>query len=247
MLESVVGFAMLIAVVGIGTYVHGRGGIDPLDQRTSRWLGWHGNSHLLTLMAGLGTPLFVGIIAAAAAVACRRDPPRALACLFGPLLAGALTEFVFKPAFDTRSSRLSFPSGHTTGTAALTLLVVLAAPRWRKVLVPLGVLAELGSAFVVVAVGWHTLSEALAGLLVGTGALLFVDGGFGLIRQKQISMRRGRGRFEPSDTSMAARQIKADTSAQESTLPSARQELQSRVVRIERSPVSVAPRPAASG
>jgi membrane-associated phospholipid phosphatase len=61
----------------------------------------------------------------------------------------------------------SFPSGHTTVVAALTLaLLSTCAPRWRSVLAaPLVALTVLAST-ATISVGWHRPSDVVGGLLV---------------------------------------------------------------------------------
>ncbi|WP_432496278.1 phosphatase PAP2 family protein [Kineococcus auxinigenes] len=66
----------------------------------------------------------------------------------------------------------SLPSGHTAGVLGVCLgLLVAAPPRWRVLLAPLGALASGAMGAMVVADGWHRVSDPLASALVGTAVL----------------------------------------------------------------------------
>lgn len=87
-----------------------------------------------TRVTVLRLPVVIIVGAIAAAAFCyRRDPPRAWACLIGPVLALATCELVAKPLVGrTLGGVFSYPSGSTTGAAALAAAAVLAVPaRWR--------------------------------------------------------------------------------------------------------------------
>ena len=114
----------------------------------------------------------------AAAVCYRRDPPRAWACLIGPILALATCELVIKPLVGrTLGGVFSYPSGSTTGAAALAAAAVLAAPaRWRVVTAVAASIYALWMALAVVALQWHLPTDAASGLAYGVGVVLVVDG-----------------------------------------------------------------------
>jgi membrane-associated phospholipid phosphatase len=114
----------------------------------------------------------------AAAVAFPRNRPRSLACLVGPPLALLTCELVAKPLVGrTLGGALSYPSGSTAGAAALATVAVLAAPpRWRPVAVVLGMSYALWMTVAVVALRWHYPTDALAGLTLGVGVVVLVDG-----------------------------------------------------------------------
>ena len=115
---------------------------------------------------------------AAAVVTLPRDRPRAAACLIGPPLALVASELVVKPLVGrTLGGVLSYPSGSTVGAAALATAAVLATPaRWRKIAVVVAGGYAVWMAVAVVALRWHYPTDALAGLLFGTGVVLAVDG-----------------------------------------------------------------------
>lgn len=62
----------------------------------------------------------------------------------------------------------SFPSGHATTCAAATVILSLALPRWRAVLLPFGLLLALTR----VAIHAHYLSDVCAGFALGTACAL---------------------------------------------------------------------------
>jgi membrane-associated phospholipid phosphatase len=121
--------------------------------------------------------IVVGAIIAAA-VTYRRDPPRAWACLIGPILALATCELVLKPLVGrTLGGVFSYPSGSTTGAAGLAAAAVLATPaRWRVVTTVVASIYALWVALAVVALQWHLPTDAAAGLAYGVGVVLVVDG-----------------------------------------------------------------------
>ena len=168
---------MLPVLVGI--YLARHGGTDVFDRWGFSWVPVRYHSRALLALSYVGNPFVVGCGAViAGAVAARSDLRRAIACLAGPSLAGVLTEFVLKPWVGSHTGHLlSFPSGHTTGAAALAAVVVLVLPtRWRWAAVPAAVALVAGAAVAVVSLGWHTPSQSLAGAAVGSGSVLLVDG-----------------------------------------------------------------------
>ncbi len=121
--------------------------------------------------------IVVGAVVAAA-VTFPRDRPRSLACLVGPPLALLVGELVAKPLVGrTLGGALSYPSGSTVGAAALGAVAVLATPpRWRPVAIVLAATYAVWMAVAVVALRWHYPTDALAGLSLGVGVVVLVDG-----------------------------------------------------------------------
>ena len=137
------------------------------------------NSGWFTHVTSLRYPVVVVVGAVVAAVVTLpRDRPRAAACLIGPPLALVASELVAKPLVGrTLGGVLSYPSGSTVGAAALATAAVLATPaRWRKIAVVVAGGYAVWMALAVVALRWHYPTDALAGLLFGTGMVLAVDG-----------------------------------------------------------------------
>jgi membrane-associated phospholipid phosphatase len=171
---------MLVAVGLGGIDIVMSNGVNRFDRSVFSLLAPQPSSVPWQVVANVGNPIVVAAVACAGALAVwlrRHDGPGAFACLFGAALAGVLTEYVLKPLVDSQiSSGYQYPSGHTTGIAVVCAVAVLVQPAWRRVLGALGaVLLILGSLAVVV-LRWHTPSAALAGVLVGIGAVLFALG-----------------------------------------------------------------------
>ncbi|WP_337062773.1 phosphatase PAP2 family protein [Kineococcus sp. G2] len=132
-------------------------------------------------LAGLLEPLH--LLAGAALVALagllRRAPGRAALGLGVAAGTLALTELLKLVLLDRpnlisayANGGNSLPSGHTAGVLGVCLgLLVASPPRWRVLLAPLGALASGTMAAMVVADGWHRVSDPLASALVGTAVL----------------------------------------------------------------------------
>ncbi|MDA8290380.1 MAG: phosphatase PAP2 family protein [Actinomycetota bacterium] len=115
----------------------------------------------------------------AAAVAVWRDRARAVACVVGPAVAVAVTEWVAKPLVGRHLTVLggnSYPSGTVTAVAAVAVAVLLAVPRTlRLVLVLPAVALVVAVSVAVVAMRWHYPTDACGGALVGAGTVLVLD------------------------------------------------------------------------
>lgn len=175
----VVGCALLgLAVLG-GAYFKWRPGPTAIDRLGLSAIPLGSHSRFFFAVAASGDPLTLVV---GAALACllvvRSDARRALGCLAGAAVAGVTTQYVLKPLVARPiGGGFSYPSGHTTGVAALaTILVLIVAGYWRWVALLLGG-ALVGTVAVgVVALGWHYPTDALAGIAVGVGSVLAVDG-----------------------------------------------------------------------
>ena len=171
--------AALVALVMAGAFYFA---VRPRSTSFDRWifaaLPDIGRS-ALTSITWFSRPavIIVGPVVLAALVY-RRDRPRSIACLIGPILALSTSELVMKPAVGrTLGGALTYPSGSTVGAAALATAAVLAAPvRWRGVAAALASAYTLWMALAVVALRWHFPTDALAGVLYGLGVVLMVDG-----------------------------------------------------------------------
>jgi len=142
--------------------------------------------HLLSLAARLGSPAVVvgGSVALALMCLVARRPKAALFALIAAPAAGAVTEFVLKPAVhrEQHVNALLFPSGHTTGAFALALtVVVLLLPHEGTRLLPaiarlVVAVAALAAAAVVavavVALGWHYVTDAIGGVVTAVVVVL---------------------------------------------------------------------------
>lgn len=177
------GFVLL--AVAVVTHL----GATSLDVHVWRWLVEHRSDQtvgVFSAVSHIGDPLSLLLVAVAAGVWLARR--RSIAAGFAPaaaLAAASLTETVLKqvvgrsrpPVFARLLTETdpSFPSGHTTGTAAVAVTVaLLAAPlastrqrRFAAVLAAGLVAAAVGCARLVLGVHW--LTDVAAGWLLGTG------------------------------------------------------------------------------
>ena len=138
--------------------------------RHSTWMTW------VTELGSLSVLVAGSLLASV--VAFGRDRLRAAACLVGPVAATALAEWVIKPAVGRHyGGVLTFPSGHVTAVASLGTAWTLAVPRWLRW--PMAAVAAAVVVLMTVSVirlGWHYASDALAGVAVGCGVVLLLDG-----------------------------------------------------------------------
>ena len=122
--------------------------------------------------------LLIGI-AVAICLSIWRDLPRAIACAIGPVAAVLLTEQIAKPLTHrqvTLYGGYSYPSGTVTAAAALMTVFVLASPKLLRPFVGLaGSAVVVAVCAAVVAMRWHYPTDAIGGILVGVGAVLFLD------------------------------------------------------------------------
>lgn len=128
-----------------------------------------------------GPATVLTVILVLACLAARRWSGAVLAAVAEPA-ASALTEYVLKPlAGRIDQGALSFPSGHATGMFALAgvCVVLLADPPRRRLpaaarasLAVLVLLLASAVAIAMVALGWHYLTDAVAGAAVGIGVVL---------------------------------------------------------------------------
>ncbi len=174
-LATLVAIIALIGLEGDVALAQGLRGIDPTLKRVAGWVTLAGDAAAYLVLSALAAVYF-GFV--------RRDERKArlallvlagiglsgilvnlLKFLFGRTRPGMLydqgIEAFFGPTLD--SAIRSFPSGHATTVAAAATLVILLSPRWR---VPALVFAgTVGISRLLV--GYHFLSDVLAGFLVG--------------------------------------------------------------------------------
>jgi undecaprenyl-diphosphatase len=164
-------------------------GIAEIDHPVTRWLAAHRDLWLTTALRAVtagGDPGFLAALALPIAVAagwrCRSWRPVVLAVVAGagvPLVLFTAKALVGRnrpplPLALVDADGYSFPSGHATGTAAITVISAWMLTRW---LIPwwsgrVTVWAvAIGSAFLIgfsrVYLGVHYLSDVLSGWLLG--------------------------------------------------------------------------------
>ena len=161
----------------------------------------HASQFRVVTSLGTAPALALGSIGAAL-VAWRtwpEDRGRVVACLVGPFAAAALDELVVKPVVGRRYlGELSFASGHVTAVSAVVTAWALAVPRWaRPLAVGIGTVLVVLMVLAVVALRWHYASDALAGIVFGSGVVLLVAGLFRI----GSAGRRGSDGGAPPDAS----------------------------------------------
>ncbi len=142
-------------------------------------------SEILDRITTLGTPVALGLATIAAAlVVVGRDRRRALACMVGIGLVALLVEYTFKPLVGRRfEGVLSYPSGNVADLTAVATAWVIAVPaRFRIVTIAIGAVLTGSMVVAVIGLRWHYPSDALAGMVLGVGTLLLIDGAFHLVR-----------------------------------------------------------------
>jgi membrane-associated phospholipid phosphatase len=151
-----------------------------LDPRIQDGLGrFPSLLHQLPRLGGLKEVTVMTLALALACVVTRRWSGAVLAVVAVPGAVG-LTEYVLKPHVDGPLGQ-AFPSGHATSSFALAAIwaILLADPLYRHLartlrllLVLMALLLATAVAAAMVAVGAHTLTDAVAGAAVGTGVVL---------------------------------------------------------------------------
>lgn len=196
-LELAIGFLGLGVVALEGAIVAHR----PVAGALDRWLqdvvpGSHAAAYVDVTWFRYPWVVVVGAVVLAA-VSLRRDPRRAIACLIGPPLAVVLGQEVIKPLVGrTLGGSLTYPSGSTTGAAALAVAAILAVPpRWKWVTAVVAVGYALWMTIAVVALRWHFPTDSLGGAVLGVAVVLVVDAMCHVVGGRILTRRR---RVEPS-------------------------------------------------
>lgn len=169
-----VGWSILGAVA-----IHAHPQRNAVDRWGFEWIARSTQSTTLIHITDLGSAAVLAIGSVLAALLCvRRDRRRAIACLVGPLLCALSVEYLFKPWVGRHfEGVLSYPSGTTADLAALAAAWVVAVPaRIRAVFVVIGSVAVGAMVVAVVGLRWHLPTDALAGVVLGVGVVLLVDG-----------------------------------------------------------------------
>jgi undecaprenyl-diphosphatase len=192
----------LVALVGLATLsigLHDKGTGTGFDNATLRWLLAHTSTGVQQLLLGLSEPTLVLVLLAAIALIAglmRRWDVVALAVV-GPAVALILTEVVLKPIvhrlFGLRfelshglaQAGPAFPSGHETGLASLTTVLIILigrAPLSRRVrIIGATVLAlwAVAGAVGLVRSYYHYATDTVGGACVGgvcvVGVALILD------------------------------------------------------------------------
>jgi membrane-associated phospholipid phosphatase len=177
-IELMVGVFLLSAVIASALFFLVRPGPTLLDRWAFAAIRPVHHSGFLLVVTRLGSPFVVVVAALAGFLATvRRNRPRSVALLVGPVLAVAVCDWVLKPVVGrTFADVVSFPSGTVTAVAAVATVGLLATPDpWRSVIAALGGTVTVLACVAVTALRWHYPTDALAGLAVGAGVVLLTD------------------------------------------------------------------------
>jgi membrane-associated phospholipid phosphatase len=142
-----------------------------------------------TVLVQLGSPAALAVAVAALGLwaALRRDWATVALTLVSSLLASLATEALLKPLVDRRlGGALTYPSGHATGAATISALLVFVSLRLvgtralRWVALPaLALPVVVGT--MVVHLGWHYPTDAVAGVAVGWAVVMLGDAALSLV------------------------------------------------------------------
>jgi len=152
-------------------------GQNPLDSWGFSVFPDNLQSVLLRALSDLGlAPVTGGLALLAGVLVWRRDRWRAVACLVGPALAVVLAE-VLKVIVGRRfEGVLCWPSGNATEvTAVVTALILVTRGKVRWLASIVGSAVVVFEVVTLVAFRWHYLSDALGGVVLGVGCVMFVD------------------------------------------------------------------------
>lgn len=173
-------------LIGVGLGFHSGTAPSGIDRHVDGWLSARMPYGLALALADLGEPgvLVPAVVALAAVFAALRWRRAVFLVVLAPVLALCLTEWVLKPLFArTMDGALSYPSGHTTGTASVAFavaLVVLGPGRLRLsrwvvgVLASVCVLAVLACAVGLIAAGYHYATDTVGGAALAAVTVLLL-------------------------------------------------------------------------
>jgi len=157
------------------------------------------HSAILRALTDLGlAPVTAAVSLLAGGSIWSSDRRRALACLAGPGLAVGLAE-VAKILVGRRFEHaLCWPSGTAAVvTAVVTVLVLVTRGKGRAAIVVIGSAVVALETIALVALRWHYLSDALGGVVLGVGSVLFVDALFHRVRRPAHRRRLARSGLGP--------------------------------------------------
>jgi len=134
------------------------------------------------LVVGVGLPLgaLIGVLGLAVIAWCRRDGRALILCLVGPALAVVMTDVVLKPLVDRHlGGGLAYPSGHATGAAAVSALMLILLHRWRgwratAWLAPLAFAIPVGMGLALVRLAFHYPTDVVGGTAMGMATVIAV-------------------------------------------------------------------------
>jgi undecaprenyl-diphosphatase len=204
--ECIVAGVMVTLVLGL----HFAHQSEPgrIDAALGNRLNWHFGEHrdVLAQLVHIGNPASIVIMSVVLAglLALAGWWRAVVFALVAPVLAGAVTDFILKPLVDRRigpDAALAFPSGHTTGAAAVAVVaaVVLLDPDRpalrllvRIVLAAFALGVAIAVAFALVVLRYHYLTDVIGGVAVAVSVVLLVAFALDGLAERVLLSPRGR-------------------------------------------------------
>jgi undecaprenyl-diphosphatase len=205
--------AAAAGIVVLGLRYAGGASAGRLDRAVDRRLRAHLGTHRFTLrnLITFADPKTVVVVCAVMCVLFLLAGRRRLALLavLGPAIAGAGADYVLKPAIGRHlGNQLSFPSGHTTASVSIAIVIVISLlgptrPRWpAAVRWPLAALALLGAAAIATALvgaGYHYATDTVGGLCLAVAVVPSVAYGIDRLADAWTDRTSRRGRQGRTD------------------------------------------------
>ncbi|MBB5889850.1 phosphatase PAP2 family protein [Kutzneria kofuensis] len=182
-----IALSCVVIVAGLGAWFHQRNSPAGVDRLVADWVHRLAGQHaaLMEHVIRIGDPLpvaalVVGLALGSVALGRWRT---ALFAVVGPTAAVLVTELLLKPMVGrTRYGQLAFPSGHTTGTAAVAMVVLvlflgsawLTSPMVKALLALLGFGVSVAVSVALVGRNWHYATDTLGGICVAVASVLVV-------------------------------------------------------------------------
>ena len=179
--------AAAAVLAGLGAHYAGMRRAGSTDRHVRDWLlQLHVSQSWASRVANLGdpTPVVVMVAVLVIALAALRRWRLALLALLAAPIGAAITEWLLKPLIGRTLHRaLTYPSGHSTATCAIALVVALALFDRRRPRVPLAVAIGLSVLFFAAALcvaaalvitDRHYATDTVGGACVGVATVLVI-------------------------------------------------------------------------
>lgn len=184
---AMIALLCVIIVAGLGAWFHQRSSPAGVDRFVAHWVHQVAGQHvgLMEQVIRIGDPLSVAalVVGLALGTAALGRWRMVLLAVVGPTAAVLVTELLLKPMVGrTRYGQLAFPSGHTTGPAAVATVVLvlflggawLTSPMVKAMLTLLGFGVSVAVSVALVGRNWHYATDTLGGICVAVASVLVV-------------------------------------------------------------------------
>ena len=183
-----VAVAVALVLAG-GIAFHHHRNYTRFDWHIAVWIYRHVNHRFVRDLVHITSPTGVTLLIGAVVIAAWMRGRKRLAVVtaFGPLVAIFVTEWVAKPLVARELSVLptlppvgsdSYPSGHETGLASLTTVLVLvviavtASSAWRLAAIAGALVIDLIGSFALVGNFYHYATDTLAAICVSVASIV---------------------------------------------------------------------------